>query len=69
MHILDKPIEVVYKPARDFDVRANVLDITRARSLLGWSPKISLEEALSRDIAHLKQQLVSQSTDLSDRTT
>jgi UDP-glucose 4-epimerase len=54
MHILDKPIEVAYKPARDFDVRANVLDITRARKLLGWSPKISLEEGLSRHIAYLK---------------
>jgi UDP-glucose 4-epimerase len=56
--ILDKPIEVSYKPAREFDVRANVLDITRARSLLGWSPQISLEEGLSRHITYLKQQLV-----------
>lgn len=54
MHILEKPIDVSYKPARGFDVRANVLDITRARGLLGWSPKISLEEGLSRHIAHLK---------------
>jgi len=58
MQILDKPIEVAYKPARDFDVRTNVLDITRARSLLGWSPKISLEEGLSRHITYLKQRLV-----------
>jgi UDP-glucose 4-epimerase len=55
--ILDKPIDVLYKPARDFDVCANVLDITRARSLVGWSPKISLEEGLARHIAYLKQQL------------
>jgi nucleoside-diphosphate-sugar epimerase len=64
MHILGKPIDVVYKPARDFDVRANVLDITRASSVLGWSPKISLEEGLSRHIAHLKQQLVSPPSEL-----
>ena len=63
MHILDKPIEVHYKSARDFDVRANVLDITRARSILGWSPKISIEEGLSRHIAYLNQQLVSQPSD------
>jgi UDP-glucose 4-epimerase len=54
-HILGKPIEVLYKPARDFDVRANVLDITRARSLIGWSPTITLEEGLSRHIGYLKQ--------------
>jgi UDP-glucose 4-epimerase len=59
MRILEKPIDISYKPARDFDLRANVLDIKRARSLLGWSPKISLEEGLSRHIAHLKQDLVS----------
>jgi UDP-glucose 4-epimerase len=59
MRILDKPIEVDYKPARDFDVRANVLDITRARNILDWSPKVSLEEGLSRHIAYLKRQLVS----------
>jgi UDP-glucose 4-epimerase len=58
IHILDKPIEVEYKPAPDFDVRANVLDITRARSILNWSPKISLEEGLSRHIGYLKEQLV-----------
>jgi UDP-glucose 4-epimerase len=60
-HILEKPIDVSYKPARDFDVRANVLDITRARSLLGWSPKISLEEGLSRHITYLKQEIVTRS--------
>jgi UDP-glucose 4-epimerase len=58
-HILGRPIEVHYKPGRDFDVRANVLDIKRARSLLGWSPKISLEEGLARHVSYLKQQLVS----------
>jgi UDP-glucose 4-epimerase len=69
MHILDKPVEVHYNPARDFDVRANVLDITRARSLLGWSPKISLEEGLSKHIDFLKQPSVTQGTDLRNRTT
>jgi UDP-glucose 4-epimerase len=56
--ILEKPIEVHYKPARDFDVRANVLDITLARDLLGWRPEISLEDGLSRHIAYLKENLV-----------
>ncbi|MBV9391890.1 MAG: NAD-dependent epimerase/dehydratase family protein [Verrucomicrobia bacterium] len=55
--LLDKPIKVVYKPARDFDVPANVLDITRARSLLGWSPKISLEGGLLRHVAYLQDKL------------
>jgi UDP-glucose 4-epimerase len=66
-HILDRPIEVLYKPAREFDVRASVLDISRARNLLGWTPKIGLEEGLSRHIAYLKQQLVDRLGHFSDR--
>jgi UDP-glucose 4-epimerase len=62
IHILDKPIPVVYKPVRDFDVRANVLDIARAQTLLHWSPKISLEEGLSRYIAYLREELVEPSS-------
>jgi UDP-glucose 4-epimerase len=53
--ILKKPVDVTYKPGRVFDVQANVLDITRARKVLGWSPKISLEDGLSRQIVHLKE--------------
>jgi UDP-glucose 4-epimerase len=57
MRILDKPIDVIYKPGRDFDVRANVLDIARARNLLGWSPEINIETGLSRHISYLRHQL------------
>ncbi len=32
-------------------------DITRARSLLGWEPKISLEEGLARTIPYFKQKM------------
>lgn len=32
-------------------------DITRARTLLGWEPKISLEEGLQRTIPYFKQKL------------
>ena len=55
--VLNKPIKVDYKPGRDFDVRANVLDITRARDILGWSPQVSMEEGLSRQINYLAKNL------------
>jgi len=32
-------------------------DITRARSILGWEPKITLEEGISRTIPYFKQKL------------
>jgi UDP-glucose 4-epimerase len=35
-----------YMPARQFDVPANVLGISRAKELLDWSPKVSFETGL-----------------------
>jgi nucleoside-diphosphate-sugar epimerase len=32
-------------------------DISRARSLLGWEPKISLDEGIRKIIPYFKQQL------------
>jgi UDP-glucose 4-epimerase len=65
--ILNKPIDVEYLPSRDFDVHANVLDITRAREILDWSPTVNIEEGLSRHIAYLEGLLV-KSTSNSDST-
>ena len=38
--------ELVYGPARPDDPRRRCPDITRARQLLGWSPKVDLDEGL-----------------------
>ncbi|WP_321783635.1 NAD-dependent epimerase/dehydratase family protein [Paraburkholderia sp. J94] len=54
-HILEHPVEVSFKPSRGFDVPASLLDISRARSLLGWAPTITFEEGMSRYIAYLKE--------------
>jgi len=37
-----------YMPSRTFDVPENVLSIERARRLIGWSPKVSFEQGISR---------------------
>jgi UDP-glucose 4-epimerase len=55
--ILDKQIKVQYKPARRFDVRTSVLDISQAQKILGWSPKISLEQGLSTYVAYCKSKI------------
>lgn len=36
------------RPARPFDVRELVLDISRARAEFGWEPRVSLEEGMER---------------------
>jgi UDP-glucose 4-epimerase len=42
------PISVRYKASRSFDVRANILDITKAFKELTWQPRVDLEERLAR---------------------
>lgn len=37
-----------YHPARNFDVGALVLDVTRAQTTLGWRPQVALEEGMRR---------------------
>jgi UDP-glucose 4-epimerase len=44
-----------YLPSRSYDVPEVVLDISRAREQLGWSPRVSMEEGLDRVWAWLQQ--------------
>jgi dTDP-glucose 4,6-dehydratase len=48
---------VVYRPLPVDDPRVRQPDITRARTLLGWEPKVSLEEGLARTLAYFRQKL------------
>lgn len=45
---LQRSLLVESRPARSFDVPACVLDISAARAQLGWQPRRSFEESLSR---------------------
>lgn len=49
--VLEQSVSRVYKPARRFDVPINVLDIGLARRELGWSPRTSFTEGLTRTVA------------------
>jgi UDP-glucose 4-epimerase len=40
--------------ARSIDVPSNVLDISRARRELGWTPRIALEEGIARTVDWLR---------------
>jgi UDP-glucose 4-epimerase len=48
-----RPAKVEYHPARSFDVSANVLDITKIASEIGWRPRYSSAAGLQRFIAAL----------------
>ncbi len=53
------PAEIVYRPqARTAsDPQRRRPDITRARTILGWEPTISLEEGIRRTIPYFKDEL------------
>ncbi|RMF90470.1 MAG: SDR family oxidoreductase [Methanobacteriota archaeon] len=46
--------EITFHPLPEDDPLRRCPDITRARELLGWEPKVGLEEGLRRFIEHVK---------------
>jgi len=53
--VAGREVRVEHVPGRPFDVPANVLDVSRARRDLGWEPRVSLQEGLSRTWAWLDE--------------
>ena len=51
------PSRIVERPLPVDDPKVRQPDITRARTLLGWEPKVSLEDGLARTIAYFRQKL------------
>jgi dTDP-glucose 4,6-dehydratase len=49
--------KVVYRPLPIDDPKQRRPDITRARTLLGWEPKIGLEEGLLKTVDYFKAKL------------
>jgi dTDP-glucose 4,6-dehydratase len=48
---------IVYRPLPTDDPKIRQPDITRARTLLGWEPKVPLEEGLVNTIAYFRTKL------------
>ena len=51
--LLGKPVERRYLPARPGDLRNSWADVSEARSLLGFEPRVELEEGLRRTADYL----------------
>lgn len=49
---------IVYKKAPDYIPRRGTLDITRAKSELGFAPQVDLEDGVARYIKHLRNENV-----------
>ena len=53
--------EIVFKPLPQDDPKVRCPDITRARQLLKWEPRVSLTDGLTRTIAWFRQHLAAAS--------
>jgi UDP-N-acetylglucosamine/UDP-N-acetyl-alpha-D-glucosaminouronate 4-epimerase len=53
--LLDRPVEKQYEPERAADVNASWADLGEARRLLGYEPKVELEEGLRRTADFLEE--------------
>ena len=49
--------KLVYKPLPEDDPKVRQPDITKARTLLGWEPKVPLEEGLMQDARYFRTKL------------
>ena len=52
--ILGRTLPVAYEPLPQDDPRVRQPDITRARALLGWEPKVDLEAGLRETIGYFQ---------------
>src|SRR4051794_13427798 len=49
--------KLVYRPLPEDDPKVRQPDITRARTLLGWAPKVSLEEGLTKTLEYFRTKI------------
>jgi UDP-glucuronate decarboxylase len=54
LQLTDSSSKIIFKPLPADDPRQRQPDITLAREKLGWSPKTSLEEGLTKTINYFK---------------
>ncbi len=52
--LMGKDVGIVHKPLPPDDPKVRCPDITKARTVLGWEPKVSLEDGLRRTIEFFK---------------
>jgi nucleoside-diphosphate-sugar epimerase len=55
--ISGKTIKPVYDPTKPVGPLSRTADVTRARTLLGWQPRVGLEEGLVRTFRWVEQRL------------
>jgi dTDP-glucose 4,6-dehydratase len=57
IRMADSTSQIVYRPLPEDDPKVRQPDITRARTLLGWEPKVALEEGLTRTLEYFRKKV------------
>ena len=55
--MVGKPTQIEFKPLPADDPKVRCPDIRRAQTLLGWEPKVSLDEGLTRTIDYFRKKV------------
>jgi dTDP-glucose 4,6-dehydratase len=55
--LLGRPCEIVFQPLPQDDPKVRRPDITRARTLLGWEPKVDRHEGMKRTMEYFKSKV------------
>jgi len=55
--LVDSKSRLVYRPLPVDDPKQRQPDITRARTLLGWEPKVSLDEGLKKTVGYFRDKV------------
>ncbi|MDX2029991.1 MAG: UDP-glucuronic acid decarboxylase family protein [Blastocatellia bacterium] len=57
LRLTDSPSEIIYRPLPEDDPKTRRPDISRARDVLGWEPRVPVEEGLTKTIAWYRERL------------
>ena len=53
---IGKKADITYEPFHAADVHTNQADVSKAKEILGWTPKVALEEGVDRLVAWYMQE-------------
>jgi nucleoside-diphosphate-sugar epimerase len=53
--LMEADVDITHRPLHYTDVEMRIPNIDKARKLLGWEPKVDLDEGLARTIAWYRE--------------
>jgi dTDP-glucose 4,6-dehydratase len=57
--LTESKVEIIFQPLPQDDPKQRCPDISKAKRVLGWTPKVNLEEGLRLTLAYFRQQVAS----------